>query len=548
MSVPKYTYYAIFGAVVPVETQVYPSGDWSLKITKAEEDFPFCKDYRIKFDGSFIFSGDDYDLIMASDCCDKMDLKIKCDGEDYWFGYFAYPYDFEVDENRCQITGTPKPLDKYYYFDMYADYKREISLSDEASYQNNFDSAHANDPPLDEWPLAPNACFDCEPIRDIIVTWGSASPLFPVGFVNNPKSAFFNDSADGFPSGAYPAGAGNNYVTGFTNKLDNVVMAMANEVCNVGTTTVDRPEWSWNDLMEVLHNTFNTWWYIDENGDVRVEHIYFWELYFGTSYDLTTIDTGRWIVNSSKYDYTVEEMPKEEVWNWSEHWNDFDPENITYYGCYLPGKTRYVKEYSLSNLTNDIEYVAPGTSNLATSPTACSVIPSSDYMFLRCITRAAAVALGYGTKFGYPVPACADYVVWWSRYVVDGNDHLNAHLSPANLLVNYWMHDRPLWTGYISEIGDVAFESTWKTFRQMELMFPVCCDSEAEVILSGNVGADPRFLYQFGIEFLETITTQYGDGELYTGSIIDGMLSLQLIFEDLDCEETATEWSQASEL
>ena len=76
MSVPNYAYYATIGAV---ETQVYPSGDWSLKIAKAEEDFPFCKDYRIKFDGEFIFSGDDYALIKGADCCDKIDLKIKCD-------------------------------------------------------------------------------------------------------------------------------------------------------------------------------------------------------------------------------------------------------------------------------------------------------------------------------------------------------------------------------------------------------------------------------------------------------------------------------------
>ena len=539
MSAINYTYYVTIGAL---ETQVYPSGDWSLKIAKAEEDFSFCKDYRIKFDGEFIFSGDDYLTLIDTDCCGKIDLKILCNGVDYWFGYFAYPYDFEVNEDRCQISGTPKPLDKYYYFDMYADYKREISLSDDASYQDNFVSTHFQDPPNDQWT---DDCFNCEPVRDIIVIWGSASPLFPGGMVNNPKSAFFNDSADGFPSGPYPAGAGNNYVTGFTNKLDNVVMAMASEVC--GAAPAYRPELSWNDLMEILHNTFNTWWYIDENGDVRVEHIYFWEIYFGTSYDLTTIDAGRWLTNTSKYDYTVEEIPKEEVWNWSDQWNGFDPAYITYYNCYLPGKTRYIKEYSLSDLTNDFEYIAPGSGNLATSPADCSDVPDSVYMFLRCITKAEAEGLGYGAGVGEAIPACADYCVWWSRYLGDGNDHLNAHLSPVNLLVNYWMHDRPLWQGNIQpDIDDVIFESTWKNLRQTEFCFPVCCGGEAYIILDG--AADPADLYQFGIDFNEDITTQYGAGELYTGTIKDGTLCLQLIFEDKDCEESATEWSSASEL
>jgi len=533
MSTPNYTYYVTIGAA---ETQVYPYGDWSLKVTKAEEDFPFCKDYRIKFEGDFIFGGDDYDLLLAADCCDKIDLRIQCNGENYWFGYFAYPYDFEIDEDKCTITSTPKPLDKYYYFDLYADYEREIAPDETVTYQENFDSAHANDPPNDLWY---DDCLHCRWVWDIIRTWGSASPLFPVGFVNTPRSSFFVNDAfpDGTPSGNYP--------TGFApNKLVYTVMVMASEMCD-GVASTDWPSWSWNDLMEVLHNTFNTWWYIDENGDVRVEHIYFWELYFGTSYDLTTIDTGRWIEETSKYDYRVEEMPKEERWIWSDMWNDFDPGYFGYYDCFLPGKSSYIKEYSLSNLTNDFEYIAAGTDNLATSP-VCADINSGDYMFLRCVLRATAIADGYGTVD--PIPAC-DYCVWWDRYIEDGLDHLNAHLSPLNLLVVYWPWDRPFWTGRIHPLTiDVAFESTWKTLRQMELNLPVCCDNEAIALLDGGVGNDPRYLYEFGIDFNETITTQYGAGELYTGEINNGMLNVQLIFEDLDCEESATTWSNASEL
>lgn len=529
MSVPSYTYYVTIGAV---ETQVYPSGDWSLKMTKAEEDFPFCKDYRIKFEGDFIFSGDDYDLIRAADCCDKIDLRIKCDGLDYWFGYFAYPYDLKVDEDRCQISGTPKPLDKYYYFDLYADYKREVAPTDTFTYQNNFPVAT----PGDTW----SVCVPCEPIFDIMTQWGTSPPMW-LGFTINLLSTFFNN--DLFPDGTNPYPA-NNYVTGFANKLNHVVMAMADEVCTLGGTVGTWPEWSWNDIMEVVHNTFNTWWYIDEQGDIRVEHIYFWELYFPVSYDLTTIDGGRWIVNSSKYDYRIEEIPIKEEWNWSDTMNDvgitFDPEIINYYSCYLPGKTRYTKEYSLSNLITDIEYVAPGTNNFA-GGVVCADLSSSDYMFIRCL-------LFGDVPVAYSPTACT-YAAWFSRYLDDGNDHVNAHLSPINLIANYWMHDRPLWEGYMETLGvNVSFESTWKNLRQEELVFPVCCTDGSYVIITGVGGTDPRYLYEFGIDFNEFITTQYGAGELYTGTIKDGMLSLQLIFEDLDCEESATEWPDASEL
>ena len=536
MSATNYTYFLTIGAV---ETQVYPYGDWSLKVTKAEEDFPFCKDYRIKFEGDFIFVGDDYDLIQTTnDCCDKIDLKIQCNGLDYWFGYFAYPFDLTFDEDRCIASGTPKPLDKYYYFDMYADFKEQLVTSDTFTYQTNFDNTIVA-PAAAIWDTN---CIPCEPVMDMIDRF-LGPPLIPGGFAAmNSVSTFFEN--DLFPDATNPYPA-NNYVTGFTNKLDHVVMANAKDVCDpsVGPLWAEWDEMSFSGLIEILHNVFNTWWYIDENGDMRIEHIYFWELYFPVSYDLTTIDSGRWIINSSKYDYRVEEIPKEEQWNWSEHYNEFDPEQINYYDCYLPGKQRYIKEYPLSNITNDIEYIAPGTNHLATSPT-CTDLSDSDIMFLRCIV-AADLPVGYAA-----LPVCApDFVVWFSRYLPDGVERLNAHLSPVNLIANYWLHDRPLWTGYMQELAqNVAFESTWKNLRQIELSFPVCCDGEAEILLEGVPGNDPRYLYEFGIIFNEFITTQYGAGELYTGSIKDGMLSLQLIFEDLDCEDSATTWENASEL
>lgn len=541
MSVPNYTYFITIGVA---ETQVYPSGDWSLKVTKAEEDFPFCKDSRIKFDGSFIFSGDDYDLLRTAGCCNKIDLRIQCNGENYWYGYFAYPYDLKPDEDRCEISGTPKPLDKYYYFDLYADHKRELSGSDNVTWQRDFPTA---DPVDAHWEADVNDCVRCEPIMDVIDDRFLNTPLVPTGFTLNAVSAFFNDSDDGFPSGLYPVADGYNYVTGCPNKVDHVVMVIAADIWEAASGTGRTIEMSFNDFMEAVHNTFNTWWYIDENGDFRIEHISFWGLYFLVSYDLTTIDTGRWIVNSSKYDYRIEEIPKEEQWNWNTDGMDtFIEEKFTYYDCFLPGTSRFIKEYSLSDLTTDIEYIAQGLNNLAISPAA---IPSDTaYMFLRCIldTELPVVAPPEGPWT--PAPACADYIVWFSRYLEDGADHLNAHLSPTNLLANYWFHDRPLWTGYMPGLSQaVAFESTWKTLRQMELEFPVCCE-EATLILSGVPGNDPEFLYQFGIDFNEIITTQYGAGELYTGSIIDGMLSLQLIFEDLNCKEEPTVWPDICEL
>ena len=539
MSAVNYTYFVTIGAV---ETQVYPGGDWSLKIAKAEEDFSFCKDYRIKFEGEFVFAGDDYALLMDADCCDKIDLRIKCNDVDYWFGYFSYPYDFEVDEDICTITGTPEPLDKYYYFDMFADNKWQIAATDSLTYPNNF-------------PALPRTyeadCIDCEPIMDILQDFCDAAldadggkPIWPVGMGRTAISTFFNN--DPFPdlTDPYPDGAGAiNYVTTFLNKLNHVVMAMARDVCDPAVGGTEWPEWSWNDLMEKIHSVWNTWWYVDEQGDVRVEHISFWDLYFPVSYNLTTLDGGHWIGNSSKYDYRSEEMPREEDWKWSDMMYDFWPMKFTYYNCFIPGGKSYIKEYSLSNLVTNIEYIGDGINNFAVSPD-CADISESDYMLIRCIPKAEAP--------GAP-PACSDYVAWYCEYDRDGTDRVNAHLSPSNLLINYWVYDRPFWFGDLRTSGgvvdtyDVNFNSTWKTLRQVEITFPVCCN-EASTLITGSVVDNPRYLYEFGIIFNDLITTQYGEGELYTGSIDNGMLSLQLIFEDLRCKKSPTDWFDASEL
>jgi len=527
---PTYTYF-INGI------QVNPQGEWSLASKKASEDFPFCKDYRIKLKGELIFAGVDYTLLKAYECCEELKFDIYCNDVLYWVGYFSYPLNFEFDEDLCQAKGTPGARDKYYYYDFYADFKREIAPSDTFVYQRNFPTAI----PGDDWTVP---CIDCEPLWDIITLIGLAPPLWDAGYGINMKSAFFNDSDDKFPDATYPVANGINYVTGFANKLKHVVMAMTDEVCTLGATAGTWPEWSWNDLMQIVHDEFNTWWYVDENGDVRIEHIRFWGLYFGVSYDLTTIDGGRWIWDTSKYRYTVEEMPKREDWNLSGFHRsaapNWGPSGFSYFNCSLPDQISYAKKYELGNLGSDLEYIADGINNLAISPD-CADIGSSEYMFIRCITRAQAIALGYGT--GIAIPACT-YCAWFSQYQPDAANHLNAHLSSVNLLINYWCYDRPFWEGYllISAVI-VTFESTERIMKQTELFFPVCCDNELIKLIESPY--PPLLdLYEFGINMNEFITTQYGNGEIYTGTINFGNFTIELVFEN-DCKPdpyTPTVW------
>ena len=86
-----------------------------------------------------------------------------------------------------------------------------------------------------------------------------------------------------------------------------------------------------------------------------------------------------------------------------------------------------------------------------------------------------------------------------------------------------------------------TFESTWHVKLQMELKFPFCCNGEVVQLYS--------HAYQMGWEPNETITTQYGDGEIYAARIKDGMIYVELAFQN-DCSDGGdpTEWSDASEL
>lgn len=534
---PDYTYYLTIGS--GAEFGVNPGGEWSLEIKKAEDDFPWCKDYRIKMGGSLIFSGDDYEALMSSDCCEKVQIRIKCDGHDYWYGYFSFPYDCEIDEDTCFIEVTPKPLDKYYYFDMYADrIYTNLSLSTTFQYYDNFPN------PADNWV----GCYPCELLWDIITDIATNSAFGgaePSSFTYSTVSTFFQN--DLFPDGTNPYPV-NNYVTGYKNMLNNIVFAFAIDICNQETVVgncQDMPEWSWNDIMDIVHNVFNTWWYIDEAGDIRVEHISFWELYFGTGYDLTLIDGGRWIENLNKYAFNFDQLPLRESWIYNSVSYASESQYAAYieYNCYLPGVAFYIKEYNNKDLSTDFEWVAPGTNNFLGGPTACSDLDDTCYMFIHCESRADLQAQGYGV-----LPACP-WCAYWANHVVDGLPHVNGHLNRYNLIINYWMHDRPFWDGTIAVLGitPIVFHSTWKKLIQQDIIFPVCCDAEAEIVLTGNVGADPRYLWDFPI-IDGSIITQYGDGDVNDGNISpDGMFNGTLEFEDLCDHDSPTEFSGASD-
>lgn len=519
---PEYTYFLYYNSS---SRQVYPSGDWSVDIARADEDLAFCKDVRLKLSGEIVFYGDDYTFICNADCCDKIELLIRCNGKDYFRGWWSHPLMEKINEDDCTISVKPKTKDKYYLADLEAEIERTFSSLPRIDLTWEEGGIGTN-----VWAnLRGDACLFFE----IYEKYGAS--FIPVG--NNVYSTFFEN--DPLPDGTVWL-TNWNYVTGHANKLNHLVLAMAQHIRDE-TFTPDYPTKSWTQIITTLHNIFNVWWYIDENADVRIEHISFWDLYVDTVFDLTELDGGRWLENKNAYEYLTSELPGSEAWNWNDLSDpantttlDFDPGTINYTNDCPPPQPYYsqeIFEYDLSELITDINYVD-------TNPVAADM-DTNVYMVLRCLTAAEAVAEG---AVGLPVGT--DYVCWYSQGAASGVNNFNHHMSQSNLFANYWMHDRPFWEGTILNLGNTIFASTQKIKMQRRLLFPVCCRELTTIFtyLGENY-------YKFGVDFAEYITSQYGSGEVYSGRLSpDGMVEIDLVFENDCIAGEETEWADDSQL
>ncbi len=510
MSVPTYTYF-IEG------TEVHPGGEWSIKPRRADADFSYCKDYRNVFEGELVFKGDDYDLLRGNFCCDILTFLIKCDGVDYWEGFFVFPTSFEVDEDLCTLTGSPGTKDKYFLFDLYAGDAIEV-----ASGTNYVVSWEILPGGIlgDQWKVGNRTILALDGIAQNILdnAIALAAPTLMSTFFWND---LFPDGTNPYPLAIFPFEDSINYATGANQYLTGIGWEMTDYIQNLNVTAY--PSWSWNQLMEILHDMINVWWYIDEQGDIRIEHIHFWDLYFGDSYDLEVLDDGKWIENSSKYRPMNELMPPREFWDVSTIFgggaNDFARQSIIY-DCFagalnITGGHGAVKTYGTQDRVSDLEEVDWNSA------------PDVDgWMFLHTISRGEAQR----PPFNLNPPIGVNRVVWYDFGVRSGANHLNAHLSTSNLINNYYTYDRPFPIGDTIWSEPFVFESTARNQLQTEIVFPVCC-LELDSLTKGWWGNFP--VPVFGLEFLEHINTQYGSSEIYTASILDnGMMVVELVFSN----------------
>jgi len=259
--------------------QIYPAGNWSIRVANASEDFDYCRDFRFKLEGDYILRGDDYDWLKTQTCYDELDFEIKCGGSTFWEGKATYPLDFDFDEDNCEVNANPRPDDAYKHFDKTID-EKTTPTNDNDVIAWEADTGGTNERITnDVWTCANQATEFRNVLDDILLTASSST------YGTIYSSFFFDDQT---PSGGVISG---NYVTGATrNPLEFLVFVMVDEIAN--NTNPTYPEFSWNEMMGILHDTFQVYWYIDSvQNRVRIEHIRWWEdIFINNLIDLTAFE------------------------------------------------------------------------------------------------------------------------------------------------------------------------------------------------------------------------------------------------------------------
>jgi hypothetical protein len=382
--------------------------------------------YRKKFSGTLMFTNnngaDDFDLLYAIEVdfpCTKIPYLIEKNGAYYWDGYFSTT-DGRFDLDNCTFEVTPKENDAY------------VDLLAEADTQWNI-----LDTPTEVTTTAfiPTALDISYTHNRWLAKIGSDNVL---EFLADKIKAGVTVSSNFFTDATNPATVNDNLTLHLT------IAQKSDIIRPTATDSANSAMMSWNELMEILWGMFQVQWNYDSGTDtINVEHVSWFPPVAGMDLRTQTISKG-----SNKYTYLKEEMPfQERFYPMEGDWGDFVQAVIMYDAeCVNTDPDTNIKETRL-NVTTDLEYII-------NFPDAIS-----DEGFV--------ILCNYLDG--------ADYKVKYSIGALTGTLSLNAHLSCANLLDNYFRHNRVLIDGRMNS-AQTTFWTAQKTKRQE--IFAIVCPSD----------------------------------------------------------------------
>lgn len=245
---------------------------------------------------------------------------------------------------------------------------------------------------------------------------------------------------------------------------------------NIKDPTTDSPARQWNlslkTLLEALREMFQVYWYIDDSGRFRIEHISHPDFQQTANVqNLNLIEQGAFTRRKNRYEYTKDEMPSRDHWQQPIELANTDFKGVDIIYLQEPTNAREesnVRQHTIT-LMSDLE-----TAN--NSPTDIS----NDGYFL--------IDSHYGINDATPYNGL---VVNEDFGKLSGEKLKNAALSIANLQYYFWKHERPLLYGTMNN-AETTFFTKINTIIQEPLKLPICYD----------------------LNFYDPVTTEMGTGKI----------------------------------
>lgn len=298
----------------------------------------------------------------------------------------------------------------------------------------------------------------------------------------------------------YCAFFGLTYVSNFFNDTpcpmggESLSLTMLDQISNIikvsepGLEVAKKSMVKFKDLLLWLRDTFNVYWYIDSNGDFRVEHKKYFD--YGLSYTYTHVIT---LDLKTLYPDNVRAMNRYE---WSKpSLFRFEKLEIQY---------SYMTDWVEARIEYDAYSIQGNETTTRTVEWGTDIISMYD-------GRAELPKQGWALLNVHNDPISGLKVVVNTLGACTGNSIQNGRFSTANLLRDLWTYGRLLSSGKVNGVA-TNFYTKEKLKKQPEITFPLCC-----TILNYN-----------GL-----FRTELGDGEIESGEFESksGNLKVNLIYE-----------------
>lgn len=238
-----------------------------------------------------------------------------------------------------------------------------------------------------------------------------------------------------------------NYVTGQTNKLTDILIEQKSDALKpTASQGATIGLMNFTDFTQILRNMFNCYWDFI-SGQLRVEHLSFFQRTNGL--DLTAPPFSQQIKSTSKYDFALKDLPKNERWIFKDSGGlDFIGLDVIYSNiCVNQDADTNTAQYSIELVSTDIDFIQRNPDDL-----------SKDGFVFFCCSRSGGI-----------------YTLNQDIGLITGLAQLNGHFSLANLLPAYHLHGRVLDRGQMN--GSLQFFLSYKRYKRQNIFnIKLCCD------------------------------------------------------------------------